>query len=386
VFSQQAKPSVDTSAENSNDDSNGFSDVEISEILDFGSIGIGTEHIALPQQKRCASHTLALVAKKADPMNAGDCKVSLRSAMAKVKALTNSCSRSSQSKEACHDILGKQVPVPCATRWNSHFDSYSFILHEDIKPKINQVFRKIGLEPLKQSEFDVMEEYVLVMKNVAIALDGLQGESTGYVYGLLLPTISTLVRRLGSLHFKNSGMGIMRDHVLQDVRTRFNYLMDPLSDDASDAFLATMTHPTLRKFILLDSTIKKKAQEIFLEKLRDFVNEDNNYVSAAVAQPTIKTPLLKFLDLPSTSQTAVSRDISQDEGIDFLSDMSDESLSLLRKYPSVKRMYMRYNVTMPSSAPVERLFSYAGMVFTKKRNRLTDEHLEQYVLLKANRA
>jgi hypothetical protein len=129
--------------------------------------------------------------------------------------------------------------------------------------------------------------------------------------------------------------------------------------------------------------------------LQDFVDEDEDhrYVSETVSAPVIETPLLSFLDLPSASTStsqgrveANKENSCQDEGKDFLSDMSDESLSLLEKYPTVKKMYRRYNVTLPSSASVERLFSYSGMVFTKKRSRLSDEHLEELVLLKANKA
>jgi hypothetical protein len=133
-------------------------------------------------------------------------------------------------------------------------------------------------------------------------------------------------------------MGIMRDHVLDNVKTRFNYLIDPLSDKARDALLATMSHPTLRKFIISDIVIKHMAQDIFLDKLVEFVNEDHNYVyKSTAAQHSIETPLLKFLDLPSTSQTDISYDSVQKEGRDFLSDISDCSISLLNNIQPLRR-------------------------------------------------
>jgi len=74
------------------------------------------------------------------------------------------------------------------------------------------------------------------------------------------------------------------------------------------------------------------------------------------------------------------------ECIKYLEDKSP-NVEMLHLYPTVKKMFVnvKYNTPIPSSAPVERLFSYAGMVLTKKRSSMTDENFEQQLLLKANR-
>ena len=60
------------------------------------------------------------------------------------------------------------------------------------------------------------------------------------------------------------------------------------------------------------------------------------------------------------------------------------SLQSLEKYPIIKTLFMRYNTTIPSCAPVERLFSLAGITLTPKRSKLSDKTLEMLVLLRAN--
>ena len=52
------------------------------------------------------------------------------------------------------------------------------------------------------------------------------------------------------------------------------------------------------------------------------------------------------------------------EAIEYLSDT--KKLKCLRKYPTVKKVFLKYNTTILSSAPVEWLFSLGGLVLTSK--------------------
>ena len=60
----------------------------------------------------------------------------------------------------------------------------------------------------------------------------------------------------------------------------------------------------------------------------------------------------------------------------------DKTLSMLDRHPAIKKIFLRYNSALPSSAPVERLFSAAALVLTSRRNRLSDKLVEYLLLLK----
>ncbi|XP_044262778.1 uncharacterized protein LOC123010143 [Tribolium madens] len=66
-------------------------------------------------------------------------------------------------------------------------------------------------------------------------------------------------------------------------------------------------------------------------------------------------------------------------------DEKKSGLSSLNDYPIIKKVFLRYNTCLPSSTPVERLFSFATIVNSPRRNALTDANFEKLVIMKANR-
>ena len=99
---------------------------------------------------------------------------------------------------------------------------------------------------------------------------------------------------------------------------------------------------------------------------------------AALAAPTLDDNFFSFSD---SAHSSVSLSTPMDL---YLADPCRE-ISSLDSYPIVKKIFLKINTVLPSSAPAERLFSLGGQVLTAKRNRLTDEHFEMLLLLRANR-
>ena len=60
------------------------------------------------------------------------------------------------------------------------------------------------------------------------------------------------------------------------------------------------------------------------------------------------------------------------------------NLDMLNNYPIIKMLFIKYNSILPSSAPVERIFSIATNINKPKRNKLNDTNFTLLVLLKAN--
>jgi len=72
------------------------------------------------------------------------------------------------------------------------------------------------------------------------------------------------------------------------------------------------------------------------------------------------------------------------ESILFLNNPSHE-FEQLRKYPVLARAFVKYNTSVPLSAPVDRLFSQAGLTLTPRRNKLSHESFETLLLFKKTR-
>ncbi|KAF2892411.1 hypothetical protein ILUMI_13766 [Ignelater luminosus] len=92
----------------------------------------------------------------------------------------------------------------------------------------------------------------------------------------------------------------------------------------------------------------------------------------------------KYYDADDSSVTSngTTGDFGNLQAFQYLKD-TNYSLSSLNKYPSVEKVFLQHNTCLPSSAPLERLFSFGGIIMRPHKRKLSDALFAKLVILKS---
>lgn len=327
---------------------------------------------SLPPHLRCAAHTLNLVAvhDAESACNDAQYKKIMRSTMAKCSAAWNKASRSTQAAEIVRDKCNLALIVPNATRWNSTFYAMERIhrIATQAEGLLNETWEQIGVAIFRPAEITFVAEFVQAMQPLASALDILQSELRCFM-GILIPTIICLKKKLSEVRQSVKLVVPLVDALLKGVEARFDNLLQ-----REDLILASIVHPQFRLRWMQSEEQKLKGKALLLDAMQQLDASGSSESSASISEDS-------FFSFKESAPANVSMSSQMDI---YLADHSRE-ISSLNNYPIIKKIFLNTNTALPSSAPVERLFSLGGQVLTARRNRLTDEHFEMLLLLRANR-
>ncbi|KAL4120915.1 hypothetical protein QTP88_013522 [Uroleucon formosanum] len=331
--------------ENSNDDEDGEDDnddeidmIEIDEILANG-LEQNPEY-SLPPHHRCASHTLDLVATRDSEKALSDViyKKQMRSSFAKMQGLWNKQSRTSVVADTIHDALNVYINVPNTTRWNSTYNAVKCLSDQLQKSeaKVQRVCDESGIPRFDKNDLAFMMDYCKIMEPLSRALDILQGDKY-MAMGYLIPTISWLKRKLTELSLAGKCKSFMTKEI-------------PI-------IISSVSHPKF-KFKGMSPFEREEGMEFFkaeVEQLQSITGIVNDNV-----QPATEDDFLFDGDDVEVEQpnTEINR---------YLTTPFSGDLLILNTMPTIKNIFLKYNTALPSSASVERLFSVAGDICTKKR-------------------
>lgn len=251
---------------------------------------------------------------------------------------------------------------------------------------------EVDLSPLKPIDIEFIIEYVDVLAPIVITIDRLQGEKTLY-YGELLPNLLLVEDKLSNLNAKElKYCKPLIKAVSQAFHRKFETLLNLRNEQAAhEAIIASVSHPYFKlRWISISSKWRHSHQEkeervkkVFLDAENELATElspsTNKAVPVSVSSESKEEDYFGFGK--SQSGNSLSADV---QAAEYLNDVG-RNLNSLNKFPLIKSLFLKYNTTIPSSAPVERLFSYAGMILAPKISSLSDKTFERLLLLRANK-
>ena len=180
--------------------------------------------------------------------------------------------------------------------------------------------------------------------------------------GYLLPTLSIMKLQLQEILDRNTPLTICQPL----VRALLNGLEARFGDIFGDtrARLAAVFHPKF-KLDWLDNHIHKIELTEALKRAIIAEQSQSESQSVSTEPHTVQSapPTSAGSDFFSTITARrmqnVTRPDADSEVEKYLGDSSSE-LSLLHSYPTIRKLFLKLNTGLPSSAAVERLFSLGG--------------------------
>lgn len=349
---------------------------------------------ALSTQVRCGSHTFSLIGVK-DAANAhNDSKYFNHhsSAFKKLNRLWK-CLKQPKAAEKIMKILGFMIHRPVVTRWNALYDCLVKILRIDML-KLNELLRALEIPEFTAIDIQFLHEYIAVMKPIAKAIDCLQAECH---FGCLLPAVHKTVRDLNELNGKLKFSQPLLSAVLRGVEERFGFCFDFNDEKCIPALIATCTHPyfkmrwltgtfrttdnfkKIREMLITAAgsiEVKEKGSKVCTVSLSGMRNIFRNIFMSFSIGYRFHTYFIFFCSVKSKKKNF---DFGLDESMEDLTNKeleaetditaflrkscaaNEDDFTQLHQHSFIAELFKKYNSICTSSAPVERLFSYAGM-------------------------
>lgn len=341
-----------------------------------------SDDICLPDHITCSAHTLSLIATvDVDKISDKSYIINSKNAFSKLCSFWNLLSRSTVASDKVYDICGCKFPVPVVTRWNSLFYAVKKIIAH--KETVISSFNNLKLQQLKKKDWSFLEEYCLVMEPLAISLDKIQAEKSCFL-GYVAPTIISL--RLLLIQQTNlTYCRCLALSIIKSLEKRFNFIFDLENIKSKPYIIASISHPKF-KLSWVPARYLSVCKNIFLSEcnsMNSVTNSDSreNENDSADSDEEFYGVLTQSeypLDHSAAESVQLNNANSNGATVQALSylDSKNKDLNMLNTFSIVKRVFFKYNTTLPSSAPVERLFSTGSQILTPRRNRLQDKTFE----------
>lgn len=250
------------------------------------------------------------------------------------------------------------------------------------------MMNRLKIKPFGSEDRTFLEEYCLVLSPIASALDNLQGSECPY--GIVLPTLfktESQLQRIQDEHSLKMCQPLL-DDVKSEFHRRFGQYMELESKNAEPGLIATVCHPYFKLCWLAP---EKKTRHL-VEKIISIVvgaadiisyqmRESTHAIEQQQTQPTVSEMgqaqnQAEYSDRVERIQSTFQYDRFFDENptggcsldldehtknfseitryLAFPPENNIQNLDQLSRFPMVRNLYRKFNVTVPSEMPMER--------------------------------
>lgn len=173
--------------------------------------------------------------------------------------------------------------------------------------------------------------------------------------------------------------------MLKAINHRFqNYFL--VNDTNKELLLASASLPRTKCNFISNDDDMVYVKRILIDECKFIRNENGDVANNDTNQSVSLLDddfLISFAQQRSQRRSSIESEIESEVCRFFADDRKDNII--LNEYPNIKEVYFKYNTTLSSSAPVERIFRQSEMMYTPRRNRINANHFEQALLLKHNK-
>jgi len=354
--------------------------------------------LRLPPHTKCAAHRMNNIAGSDvdEALTDRIYKKHSRSAMAKAQVLFKKQKKSSQAADHIRaNCKGLLFVIPNATRWNSTYDAIKRLVR-NLKvsaDNLRGLSDLLDVPRFTEEDITFLKEYTRVYKHFADVLDVLQGEYDTFI-GCLLPLLSGLKKELEKECRNLTVCAPLAQALINGIDDKFSE-----DFDNDQLYMAAAVHPRFKTIWITDPVKRAQVWGKVRAELQMLSQSDsdpppspsasNSAGTNEAATPQPEDPTDDESDTVSTVDRLVpmgQQDNTQDKTLldVYMSQPTTEDLSSLDNFPLIKRLFIKLNTMLPSSATAERLFSLGGLVFGQNRHSYTDNNFEAKVLLKFN--
>ncbi|XP_046401382.1 uncharacterized protein LOC124167499 [Ischnura elegans] len=335
-------------------------------------------------QYSCGSYTLNFVASvDTHPSNLMDPDYieNHASAFSKAHSLWNHLKQNTSDVDSSDSFYTEHLVIPNPSDWTSlHKAVTSLLMH---RAKVNQVCSANKLQKLSHSDYDFLQEWLMVMGPLAAALDVLSNDQMCFL-GCVLPALHVLKKKMLILEGKLTYCEHLREVALKKIEERFAAVLDLSSETSRDYILASISHPRFRTSWIPQQNLESCKSIFFREFDKIQRNMSNSGGHKKPPAPTkSEEDFFSSLDEDSDQRDMEYENAVQMRALSYLANPRKE-LAVLHEFPVVMEMFLKYNTTLPSTAPSKRILRVVKPCARIGHNEHDSETLEKALLLNIN--